>query len=232
MLKITFILVKPWLNRSRCVLSWSTASLFGNNFWIMGCIWLPNLSTYSLAAIRLWRVIMGPTEYCTMILLPKSSQNLPRVPVLEPNQEFRIVGFLRCSSNVNSSWCREQREGRLIWPCARFQLSDAQVLWLCTGLIVVTPSFTHLSITFSNERFSNCSPTVDVWFVKLTSDSFYGNRVFKINIQVCCHLRCTNSPIFRNNPSQCMTISFCQCWFSLTVFLRLYCLPLILVMPT
>jgi hypothetical protein len=28
---------------------------------------------------------------------------------------FRIVGFLGCSPNVNSSWCREQHEGRLVW---------------------------------------------------------------------------------------------------------------------
>jgi hypothetical protein len=43
-----------------------------------------------------------------------------------------------------------------------------------------TPSITHLSITFNNQRFYNCSPTVDVGFVKLTLDSFCGNRFFKI----------------------------------------------------
>jgi hypothetical protein len=32
--------------------SCKTASLFGNNIWIMGCTWLPNLSMYSLAIIR------------------------------------------------------------------------------------------------------------------------------------------------------------------------------------
>jgi hypothetical protein len=32
------------------------------------------------------------------------------------NQAFRIVGFLAYSQNVKLSWCREQREGRLIWP--------------------------------------------------------------------------------------------------------------------
>jgi hypothetical protein len=44
--------------------------------------------------------------------------------------------------------------------------------------LVVKTSFMHLSITFSNQRFSNCSPTVDAGFVKLTSDSFCGKRVF------------------------------------------------------
>jgi hypothetical protein len=29
---------------------------------------------------------------------------------------FWIVGFPVCSPNANSSWCREQREGRLICP--------------------------------------------------------------------------------------------------------------------
>jgi hypothetical protein len=31
------------------------------------------------------------------------------------NQAFRIVGFHGCSPNVNSSWCREKHEGRLMW---------------------------------------------------------------------------------------------------------------------
>jgi hypothetical protein len=45
----------------------------------------------------------------------------------------------------------------------------------CSDFMVVTPSFTHLIITFSDQRFSNCSPTVDVGFVKLMSESFCGN---------------------------------------------------------
>jgi hypothetical protein len=48
----------------RAFSSWKTASLFGNNVWIMGRAWLPNLSTYSLEVIRPWRVIMRPIEYC------------------------------------------------------------------------------------------------------------------------------------------------------------------------
>jgi hypothetical protein len=47
-----------------------------------------------------------------------------------------------------------------------------------------------LSITCSNQRFNNCSPTVDIGFVKFTSDSFCGNRVFKMNIQLCCPVTC------------------------------------------
>jgi hypothetical protein len=99
--------------------SWKT-SLFRNNVWITGCTWLPNPSMYSLAVIQPWRVIMGPREYCTMILLSKPSQNCW-------NQEFRIVGFLECSPNINSSWCRKQHDGRLIWLSHRAFPADTIV---------------------------------------------------------------------------------------------------------
>jgi hypothetical protein len=127
--------------------SCKTASLFGSNVRIKGCTWLPNLFTYSLAVIRPWRVIMGPTQYCTTILLPKPSQTLPRISLLELTQELRIVGFLGCSPNVKSSWCKEQREGRLIWP------NDTRVSSCLRSMFtVVTQSCTHLSITFNNQR--------------------------------------------------------------------------------
>jgi hypothetical protein len=125
--------------------TWRTVSLFGNNVWIMGCTWLPNMSTYFLAVIHPWRVIMGPTEYCTTILLPKPSQNLPHVSLLELSiLDFRLHWVY---PNVDCTWCREQHEGWLIWPyhirvscclMSRFYGYD----W--------TPSFMHLSIIFSN----------------------------------------------------------------------------------
>jgi hypothetical protein len=37
-----------------------TALLFGNNIWIVGCTWLPNLSMYSLAVNFPWGVIIWP----------------------------------------------------------------------------------------------------------------------------------------------------------------------------
>jgi hypothetical protein len=107
---------------------------------------------------------MRPTEYCTTILLPKTSHNLSVFHCWY--QELRVVGFLGCSPNVNSSWCREQREGRLVWQNhARVSSS------LMSRFYSLTPSFTHAS---------NCSPTVPVGLVKLTSGSFYGNRDFKM----------------------------------------------------
>jgi hypothetical protein len=46
-------------------------------------------------------------------------------------------------------------------------LSDVQVSWSWHN---------RLRITFSNQRFSNCSPIVDARFVTLMSESFYANR--------------------------------------------------------
>jgi hypothetical protein len=92
--------------------------------------------------------------------------------------------------------------------------------------MVGTPLFTHLSITFSNKRFSNCGSTMDFGFVNLALDSFCGNSVIKINIQFCCHLYCST---MINCPSQCTMISFSQCWFLPTVPFRLCHLPIIRV---
>jgi hypothetical protein len=83
-------------------------------------------------------------------------------------------------------------------------------IW-CPGFMVVTPSFTHLCIIISNQRFSNCSPTVDVGFVKLTSDSFCGNRAFKMNIQFCSHLCCNSSVNFETillNAQRSLSVNF------------------------
>jgi hypothetical protein len=77
------------------------------------------------------------------------------------------------------------------------------------GCMFVAPSFTHLRITFSNQRIAALPWMLDLWSSHQTD---CGNRVFKMNIHLCCHL-CYSSLIFRNNP-QCTTISFCQCWFS------------------
>jgi hypothetical protein len=43
------------------------------------------------------------------------------------------------------------------------------------------------ALLFSNQKFSNCTPTVDVGFIKHTSDSFCGNRALKMYTS-CCHV--------------------------------------------
>jgi hypothetical protein len=162
--------------------SWKTASLFRNNIWIMGYIWLPNPSTYSLAVIWPWMVIMEPTEYRTVILLPKPSQSSPRVSLLKPSvPDYRL-------SRVFSKRKTPPDVGNSVKDDSSDHIKRAFPVAWGPGFMVVTPSFTHLIITFSNQRFSNCSPTatIDVGLVKLTSDRFCGNRVFKMNIQFCC----------------------------------------------
>jgi hypothetical protein len=141
--------------------SWKTAFLFGNNVWIIGCTWLRNVSKCCLPVIWTWMVIMDPIECCFTILLPKPSQNLPHISHCW-NGAFRIVGHLGCSRNVKSSWYNSVKDDSSDYTTHAFP-----VVW-CPGIMVVTPSFTHLNITCSNQRFNNCSPTVDVGFVKLT----------------------------------------------------------------
>jgi hypothetical protein len=81
MLKFTFMLFKLVLEN--CIIVWKCLD--------HGMYLITNLSTYSLAVIWPWRVIMGPTEYCTTILLPKPSQNLHRVSLLEPSiPDYRL----------------------------------------------------------------------------------------------------------------------------------------------
>ena len=78
------------------------------------------------------------------------------------------------------------------------------------GFMTIMPSFLPFSIVFSNQRFSNCSCTLVVGFVKLLSNWFCGNKVFKMNIEFCRHLCCSSSMIFRHNPLQCTMIPFTQ----------------------
>jgi hypothetical protein len=40
----------------------------------------------------------------------------------------------------------------------------------CPGFMIMTSLFMHLSTAFSNQKFSNCSPTMDVEFMKLMSE--------------------------------------------------------------
>jgi hypothetical protein len=135
----------------------------------------------------------------------------PRVSMLVPDIPGSRLPWT--FPNVNSSEYRKHREGRLIWAYHAFL-----VVW-CPSFMIVTPLFKVPSITFNNQRFSYCSPAVDVVFVKLTSDSFCGKQGLQdeYSVLLSCHLCCSVSVIFRNSPSQCSIISFCRCWLSPTV---------------
>jgi hypothetical protein len=43
-------------------------SLLGNNIWPVGCTWLPEMLTQSLAVIPPFRVIIGPAEYKDIVV--------------------------------------------------------------------------------------------------------------------------------------------------------------------
>jgi hypothetical protein len=151
-------------------LSWKTAPLFRNNVRIKGCTWICNLSMYFLAVIQPWRVIMGPTEY----------HDIAAQTITEPPPCFTLgtkPGILDCRHSWLFSNCKLFL--RDVGNCVKGDLSDhitcAFIIVWYPGFMVATLSFTHLSITFTIQRFSNCSPTMDVGFVKLTSDSFCGN---------------------------------------------------------
>jgi hypothetical protein len=121
-MKFTFMLFKSWLNSSSCA-NW-------------GIVLLEN------CIVVRWHRLDHETYLITQIVnvLPcsnsamKGNNGINKIPRYScPNHqrtspvfyfwncEVRIVSFLGCSPNVNSSWCREQCEGRLIWPYhARF----------------------------------------------------------------------------------------------------------------
>jgi hypothetical protein len=105
-----------------------TASLFGNNIWIMTCTWLHNMSTCSLTVIRPWRVIMGPTEYGTMILLPKQSQYIPSVSLLGPCLPGCTLPSVFSKRKLFLTWGTAWRTTHLIIWRERFQSSDAKYL--------------------------------------------------------------------------------------------------------
>jgi hypothetical protein len=94
-----------------------------------GCTWSPNLSTYSLTVIRPWRVIMGPTEFYTTILLPKPSLNLPRVSLLEPGIPDCRPPWVFPKRKLFLMLETACRTSHLTTSLARFQLSDVHVLW-------------------------------------------------------------------------------------------------------
>jgi hypothetical protein len=77
--------------------------LLFRNVLIMGWIWLSSLFTYSICSNSAINEIMGQQKMTN--LLPKSPQNFLHVVFQCGNQALRIVSFLGCSPNINSS-CR------------------------------------------------------------------------------------------------------------------------------
>jgi hypothetical protein len=104
-------------------LFWKTALLFRNNGWIMGCTWLPKISSSS--AIKGSNGTNGIPQY--------SCPNHHRTsPVFHCwNQAFWMVGFLGCSPNVNSvgKSMKDYSSDHIM----HFQLSDVQCCTAAPG---------------------------------------------------------------------------------------------------
>ena len=83
------------------------------------------------------------------------------------NQALRVKSFVGRFPNINPAWCWEQRE-RLIWTYYVFPIIRRP------GFMIIQPTFSSFSVVFSNKRFSNYGSTVDVGFVKFSSDCFCG----------------------------------------------------------
>lgn len=92
-------------------------------------MWLPNLSMYFLAVIWPWKFNNGTNKkYCVRTLLPKRSQNLPCVWLLEPDilDCYLPWVFSKCTlPDVRSSMKDDSSDHK-----ARFKLSNVHVLWL------------------------------------------------------------------------------------------------------
>jgi hypothetical protein len=83
------------------------------------------------------------------------------------------------------------------------------VVW-CPGFMVVTPSFTHLSITFSNQRFINSNLNRGCSICELHVGEFLWKRSA---IRLCC----SRWVSFRNKPSPCTTIFMSVLIFALSL---------------
>jgi hypothetical protein len=121
-----------------------------------------------MAVIQLFRVIIGPAEYQDIGCL---NHHRSASMFHSWNLAFKIMDFLECSPNINPARCSEQREGRLVRPYYIFPVRHPDFM-------IITPSFSPFSVAFSNQRFSNCSSTVDVGFMNPLRDCFRGSRVF------------------------------------------------------
>ena len=53
-----------------------------------------------------------------------------------------------------------------------------------------------------NQRYSNCNSAGDIRFVKLSSDCFFLNKFFTMDIHFHSDLCCSIPKIYRQNPKQ------------------------------
>jgi hypothetical protein len=218
MLKFAIMLFKPWLNSSNCVdggiIVLETALLFGNNTWIMRYTWLPNLSTYSLAVIRPWRVIMGPTEYCYTVLLPKPSQNPPRVSLSLlgiPDCRLRRMFSKRKLALMKA---RAWMTTHLTIARARFPLSYVHVSWSWRHRLRIWA----LLLVIRGLAVAALQWMLDLWSSRRTifAKTGYSRWIFSSAV--------TSTAVVVWS-FETMTRSFCHCWFLLMLHSNDSCMP-------
>jgi hypothetical protein len=73
--------------------------------------------------------------------------------------------------------------------------------------MVVNPSLPQQWFTFSKQKLSNWSSIVVDGFAETHSQSFWGNSIWEMNIQMCCHL-CRSSCDFSKQSCTMYVIYF------------------------
>jgi hypothetical protein len=141
---------------------WKTTSFFRKNIWIMGCTWLPNLSTYSVPVIQPWRVIMGPTEYHDI-----AAQNSNCSPTVDAGFE-NITSDSFCANGLQEEHILSSAvscAAVILWFFETFILNVWQSLSVLKFFKIVSLKkqvqqyFLHLQHTrhqLSQDNFSNC----------------------------------------------------------------------------
>ena len=140
------------------------------------------------------------------------------------NQAFRNTGFLGRSPNINLTWFCEQRRRTTHFTILRISNHEA------SGFMIITPSFSLISLVFSigSSATAALPRMLDLWSSR---QSVFVGTAFKMNTEVCCHLCCSSSMIFIYNPLPCTATPFTWFWFSATVPLSLWRLPM-MCMPS
>ena len=82
------------------------------------------------------------------------------------NQAFKIIG------SFSDAQTKTRPMLGTTWRMTHLKYYVFPIRW--PGFVIITPSFPPFSAVFIDQRFSNCSSTTDVEFLKLLSDSFCG----------------------------------------------------------
>lgn len=159
---------------------------------------------YSLTVIQPWRVILGPTEFCTTLLLFKASKRLSHVSLVELSIPYCRLPWVffkrRLSRMLGTAW----RTIHFAKTRGRFRLSDAKIMWSWQHRLCIWSLLSEIR----NLAFAALTWMVDLWnsrrtvFVEIRSSKW-----ISISAATCI-------AVVLSNPLQCTAVSYYQCWFS------------------